>query len=112
MEDEELVKIFNLTLKRRETILLFLIVVINELLWIDLDIELDTRIRGRWMVEVTHLMDYLFVPFHSSLDSNFVRSIEPINRLIQIQSKWLQYTLKKKKSGLFFLVCVFSFSSN
>ena len=39
------------------------------------------------MVEVTHLMDYLFVPFHSSLGSNFVRSIEPINRLIQIQSK-------------------------
>ena len=32
MEDEELVKIFNLTLKRRETILLFLIVVINELI--------------------------------------------------------------------------------
>ena len=31
MKDEELVKIFNLTLKRRETILLFLIVVINEL---------------------------------------------------------------------------------
>ena len=32
MKDEELVKIFNLTLKRRETILLFLIVVINELI--------------------------------------------------------------------------------
>ena len=32
MEDEDLVKIFNLTLKRRETILLFLIVVINELI--------------------------------------------------------------------------------
>ena len=32
MEDEELLKIFNLTLKRREIILLFLIVVINELL--------------------------------------------------------------------------------
>ena len=32
MEDEELLKIFNLTLKRRETILLFLIVVINELI--------------------------------------------------------------------------------
>ena len=29
MKDEELVKIFNLTLKRRKTILLFLIVVIN-----------------------------------------------------------------------------------
>ena len=32
MKDEELVKIFNLTLKRRKTILLFLIVVINELI--------------------------------------------------------------------------------
>ena len=31
MEEEELVKMFNLTLKRRETILLFLIVVINGL---------------------------------------------------------------------------------
>ena len=31
MEDEELVKIFNSTLKRRETILFFLIVVINGL---------------------------------------------------------------------------------
>ena len=31
MEDEELVKIFNFTLKRRETILFFLIVVIDGL---------------------------------------------------------------------------------
>ena len=31
MEDEEFVKIFNPTLKRRETILFFLIVVINGL---------------------------------------------------------------------------------
>ena len=31
IEDEELVKIFNPTWKRRETILFFLIVVINEL---------------------------------------------------------------------------------
>ena len=41
MEDEELVKMFNFTLKIRETILFFLIVVINELIWIDSDIELD-----------------------------------------------------------------------
>ena len=34
MEDEELVKMFNLTLKRKETILFFLIVVINGLIWI------------------------------------------------------------------------------
>ena len=31
MEDEELVKMFNLTLKRKDTILFFLIVVINRL---------------------------------------------------------------------------------
>ena len=31
MEDEELVKMFNLTLKMRETILFFLIMVINGL---------------------------------------------------------------------------------
>ena len=31
MEDKELVKLFNSTLKKRETILFFLIVVINEL---------------------------------------------------------------------------------
>ena len=35
MEDEELVKMFNPTLKMREPILFFLIVVINELIWID-----------------------------------------------------------------------------
>ena len=29
-----------------------------------------------------------------NLGSNFVRSIEPINKLIKIQSKLLQYTLK------------------
>ena len=32
MEDEEIVKMFNLILKRRETILFFLIVVINGLI--------------------------------------------------------------------------------
>ena len=35
MEDEELVKIFNLTLKKINTILFFLIVIINELIFID-----------------------------------------------------------------------------
>ena len=47
MEDEELVKMFNLTLKRRETILFFLIVVINGLKCIFLDIWLNTCARGR-----------------------------------------------------------------
>ena len=45
MEDEELVKMFNPTLKRRETILFLLIVVINRLIWIESDIELDTCAR-------------------------------------------------------------------
>ena len=47
MEDEKLVKILNLTLKKRETILFFLIVVINGLKCIVLDIGLDTCARGR-----------------------------------------------------------------
>ena len=46
MEDEELVKMFNPTLKKRETILFFLTVVINGLIEIDLDIKLNTCTRG------------------------------------------------------------------
>ena len=42
MEDEELVKMFNLTLKMREIILFLLIVVINWLICINSDIRLDT----------------------------------------------------------------------
>ena len=55
MEDEGLVKMFNPTLKRRLTILFFLIVVINGLTWIVLDIGLDTCARGRWRVEVSKM---------------------------------------------------------
>ena len=47
MEDEELVKMFNPTLKRREAILFFLIVVTNGLKCIVSDIGLDTCARGR-----------------------------------------------------------------
>ena len=47
MEDEELVKIFNLTLKRREAILFLLVVVINGLKCIVSDIRLDTCARGK-----------------------------------------------------------------
>ena len=47
MEDKELVKMVNLTLKRREVILFFLIVVINGLKCIVFDIGLDTCARGR-----------------------------------------------------------------
>ena len=45
MEDEELVKMFNPTLKMRDIILFFLIVVINGLIWIDSDIGSDTCAR-------------------------------------------------------------------
>ena len=48
MKDEELVKMFNPTLKRKEIILFFLIVMINRLIWIDLNIGLDMCARGRW----------------------------------------------------------------
>ena len=41
IEDKELVKMFNPTLKRRETILFFLIVVINRLICIVAICELD-----------------------------------------------------------------------
>jgi len=47
MEDEELMKMFNPTLKRKWTILFFLIVVINGLIWIDSDIGSDTCARRR-----------------------------------------------------------------
>ena len=47
MEDEELVKMFNPILKRREKILFFLIVVINGIICIDLDIWLNTCAMGR-----------------------------------------------------------------
>ena len=53
MEDEELVKMFNSTVKRREIILFFLIVMINELIWIDLDIGLNMCVRGRWSLRET-----------------------------------------------------------
>ena len=42
MEDKELVKMFNLILKRRETLLLFLIIVINRLICIGAYFKLDT----------------------------------------------------------------------
>ena len=47
MEEEKLVKMVNPTLKMRENILFFLIVVINGLKCIVSDIELDTCARGR-----------------------------------------------------------------
>ena len=46
MEDKELVKMFNLTLKRKEIFLFFLTVVINGLIYIDSNIGLDTCARG------------------------------------------------------------------
>ena len=73
IEDEELVKIFNLILKRRETILFFLIVMVNGLTWIVSDIRLNTYPRGRWIIDLNNQIN---------LDSNFVRPIKSINRLI------------------------------
>ena len=60
MEDEELVKMVNPTLKRREIILFFLIVVINGLKCIVSDIGLDTCARGRWRVEVVRELNKPF----------------------------------------------------
>jgi len=69
MEDEELVKMFNPTLKRRETILFFLIVLINGLTWIVSDIGLDMCARGRWRVEVFALcmLDFLYYVYFYEL---------------------------------------------
>ena len=53
MENKELVKMFNLTLKKRMTILLFLIVVINRLIYIDSGIGLNTCSRERWREKVS-----------------------------------------------------------
>ena len=39
MKDKELVKMFNLTLKRRETLLFFLVMVINKLICIEQILE-------------------------------------------------------------------------
>ena len=64
MEDEELVKMFNPTLKRREAILFFLIVVINGLKCIVSDIRVDTCARERCRVEVSKLE--MNQPFGSS----------------------------------------------
>ena len=47
LEDEKLVKMFNPTLKMKETMLFFLIVVINELICIDSNIGLDTCTREK-----------------------------------------------------------------
>ena len=47
MKDKELVQMFNPTLKMREIVLFFLIVVINGLICIDSDIGLDTCAMGR-----------------------------------------------------------------
>ena len=47
MEDEEVVKMVNPTLERKEATLFFLIVVINGLKCIVSDIGLDTCARGR-----------------------------------------------------------------
>ena len=59
MEDVELVKVFNPTLKMRETILFFLIVMINGLICIDSNIGLDTCVRGRQIREGLYRLQIL-----------------------------------------------------
>ena len=54
MEDEELTKMFNTTLKGREIILFILIVMINKLICIDSDIGLNMCVKtnmycGAWV---------------------------------------------------------------
>ena len=46
---------FNSILKKRETLLLFLSMVINGLKCIGVDIGLDTCVRGRWREDVSKL---------------------------------------------------------
>ena len=79
IEDEELVKMFNPILKMRETILFFLIVVINGLTWIISDIGLDTCVRGRCqskeycvislfkLIKFRSIIQFLFMLFPLSL---------------------------------------------
>ena len=55
MKDKKLVKMFNPTLKKGETILFFLIVVINGLIWIDSNIGLDKCVRGKWRDDVSKM---------------------------------------------------------
>ena len=54
MEDEELMKMFNTTLERRQIILFILIMVINKLICIDLDVGLNMCVKtnmycGAWV---------------------------------------------------------------
>ena len=46
------------------------------------------------------LGSYIIIIDLINLGSNFVRPIEPINKLIWTQSKLLQYTLKKNREVL------------
>ena len=48
-------EMFNSTLKKRETLLLFLSVVINGLKCIEVDIGLNMRVRERWREDVSKL---------------------------------------------------------
>ena len=77
-------KVF-LPFKRRETILFFLIVVINGLIWIDLDIGLDTCARGRWRVEVSKM------EMNQSLGSSYLTA--HLELPYPLVSKWLELIL-------------------
>ena len=86
MEDEKLVKMFNHTLKRRDAILFFLIVVINGLKCIISNIGLDTCARGRWRVEVSKL------EMNQSLGSSYLIAHSE-KLLYPLVSKWPELIL-------------------
>ena len=74
---------FNPMLKIRETLLFFLIVVINGLTCIDLDIGLDTCTRERWRKEVLsirHLLDC------SILGETSQKSFAPVTKFSQLRA--------------------------
>ena len=67
MKNEELMKMFNLILKRREIFLIFLIMVINKLIWIVSDIELDNS----YIIEDYHSRRLRVFPVSTNHDALF-----------------------------------------
>ena len=102
MEDEELVKMVNPTLKMRETILFFLIMVINGLKCIISDIGLDTCVRGRWRVDASKMI------MNQPLGSSYLIAYSLVSKWPELilhfyYGQWRainphkQYTIHKKK---------------
>ena len=126
IEDKELVKLFNPTLKKREIILFFLIVLINELIWIILDIGLDTCARRRWRVgyQIWKWISLLDPPTWQYIPNKW-RAINPISLLDPptwqyIPNKWrainpislLDPLILKKKKAFWILLLDSTFKIN